>query len=159
MKLYRSALVTLAICIFLVGFAQPSEAQNFLGNFCWKLDPFPDTLRVAVTSYPDGIYGINVRWRSSSYQFMGAGAISANPTNGNTLQMAFNSGGNTANLSCNFQADLNPGSLTGPWSFQCPSSGFSNSGTLSRLVPCPSDAEPFGDEDSGPTAMGTAQEK
>jgi hypothetical protein len=135
-----------ALCVGLMATPKPVHAQTFLGNVCWQLDPFIDTLKVSLTSYPTGMYGAFVRWRASTtYQFAGAGELSPDNSVAGDYLLAFSASGNTANFSCDFQAHL----VGATWSFQCPSTGFTNSGTLT-LVACPADAAP---QEAGPTAM------
>ena len=89
-----------------------------------------------------------VRWRAgSTYQFQGAGVLSADSSNPGDLLLAFNSSGTTVNFTCNFQGKLTSG-LNGTWEFQCPSTGFTNSGTFT-FISCPAGAL----REDGPTAM------
>jgi len=134
------------LCSGLMSAAQPSEAQTFIGNYCWKLDPYPDTLRISLIAYPNSMYGAFVRWRTSSYQFQGSGLLSPDTTTAGDWRLTFWSAGNTGNFACDFQALLGAGT----WQFQCPSTGFSNSGTFTYLSTCPATAAP---EEEGPTAM------
>jgi hypothetical protein len=140
-------LLTLAlVCVGLLSTARPSEAQSFLGNYCFKLDPYTDTLRISLIAYPNNMYGAFVRWRTSTYQFQGSGLLSPDPTAGGDWRLSFSSAGNTSNFSCDFQALL--GGAT--WQFQCPSTGFTNSGTFTYLATCPTGASP---QEEGETAM------
>lgn len=152
MRKGASGLLTSALAVFLLGSAQPSQAQSFLGNYCWQFDGFSDTLLASVTAYPGANYGITVRWRAAgSYQFVGSGAIAPDPSTPGTYLMGFSSAGTTGNHSCDVQASLDTATLAGPVSVQCPSTGFLFAGTLSRVSPCPSDAAPGGEEGMGPT--------
>lgn len=135
------------VCVGLLSTARPSEAQTFVGNLCWKLDPYPDTLRISLIAYPNSIYGAFARWRTSTYQFQGSGVLSPDPTTGGDWRLTFSSAGNTPNFSCDFQALL--GAAT--WQFQCPSTGFTNSGTFTYLATCPAGASP--QQEEGETAM------
>ncbi|HEY2942280.1 MAG TPA: hypothetical protein VGN09_07595 [Vicinamibacteria bacterium] len=143
-------LTVVLLGIALLGVAQPSHAQTFLGTFCWKLDPFVDTLRIPITSYPGGIFETLVRWRAgTSYQFQGAGVLSPD-TSSTGLLLAFSSAGTTPNFACDFQGHMTSG-LNGTWEFKCNSTGFTNSGTLTFLSTCPAGSAPEASE--GRTAM------
>lgn len=126
----------------LMGAARPSEAQTL----CFKLDPFPDTLRVTLVAHPNSMYGAFVRWRTTSYQFQGSGLLSPDSTSAGDWKLTFWSAGNTANFACDFQGMI----VAKTWQFQCPSTGFANSGTLTYLPTCPATADP---QEDGPTAM------
>jgi hypothetical protein len=146
-KTFAKVLTLTLLSVGLMSTARPSEAQTFLGNFCWKLDPFVDTLRISLISYPNGMYGAFVRWRAgTAYQFQGSGLLSPDSSTPGDFLLASSSAGTTANFSCDFQGKL--GAAT--WSFQCPSTGFTNTGTLTFLAACPADAGP---QEEGPTAM------
>jgi hypothetical protein len=136
------------VSVGLLSAARPSEAQTFLGNYCFKLDPYVDTLRISLIAYPNSMYGVFVRWRASSYQFQGSGLLSPDSTTAGDWRLAFSSAGNTSNFSCDFQALL----VGATWQFQCPSTGFTNSGTFTYLATCPAGASP---QEDGPTAMPT----
>jgi hypothetical protein len=140
-----SVVVTLLVIVLVSpAFVPSAQAQSFLGNFCWQLSPFTDTLRVSVTSYPDGIYGLVVRWRpaGNAWQFQGTGAATPDASQPGNIAFAFQAGGNTYNKTCNFKATLNSSTLSGPWDFVCPATGFINSGTLTFLSSCPAAAIP-----------------
>ncbi len=125
----------------LLGAAAPSDAQTFIGTYCWKLDPFIDTLRVPLTAYPSAIYGAQVRWRAGTlYQFTGAGVLSPD-TSTTGFRLTFNSAGTTANFACDFQGHITSG-LSGTWEFKCPLTGFTNSGTLTYTPTCPATSAP-----------------
>jgi hypothetical protein len=130
------------LCVGLMSAARSSEAQTV----CFKLDPYPDTLRIRLVAYPDSMYGAFVRWRTTSYQFQGTGLLSPDTTTTGDWRLTFWSAGNTGNFACDFQALI----AAKTWQFQCPSTGFSNSGTFTYLPTCPSTAAP---QDEGPTAM------
>jgi hypothetical protein len=134
----------------LLGIAQQSQAQTYIGTYCWKLDPFSDTLRVPLTVYPGAIYGAQVRWRAgTTYQFQGAGVLSPDTSTSGYL-LAFQAAGTTSNFSCDFQGHLTSG-LNGTWEFKCPLTGFTNSGTLTYTPTCPAGASPA--VSGGRTAM------
>jgi hypothetical protein len=134
-------LTVVLIGIALLGIAPPSDAQTYIGSFCWQLDPFIDTLRIPLTVYPSGIYGAQVRWRAGTlYQFQGTGVLSPDTSTTGYL-LAFHSAGTTPNFACDFQGHLTSG-LNGTFEFKCPLTGFTNSGTLTYLPTCPATAAP-----------------
>jgi hypothetical protein len=145
-KTVAAVLKLTLLCVALTSAARPSEAQTFIGNYCWKLDPYADTLRISLIAYPNDMYGAFVRWRTASYQFQGSGLLSPDTTVPGDWRLSFWSAGNTANFACDFQALL----LAGTWEFKCPSTGFTNSGTFTYLTPCPATAAP---QEEGATAM------
>ena len=140
-----SAVVNLPVILLVSpAFVPSAPTQSFVGNFYWNLAPFSDVIRVAVTSYPDGIYGLVLRWRpvGNAWQFQGTGTATPDASQPGMIAFAFQAGGNTANKTCNLKATLNSSTLSGPWDFVCPATGFTNSGTLAFLSTCPSTAIP-----------------
>jgi hypothetical protein len=153
-------LIGLAVAVILTAMLPSSaRAAQDLGQFCWKLDPFVDTLRVDITQGTGAaaLFELHVRWRATAtagqqaaggagpatYQLLGAGAATDSLTQANSIDLGFEAVHNTAffggNRSCNFFAVINNVfTLSGPWTLQCPgTTPFTAQGTLTFVIPCP----------------------
>ncbi len=103
--------------------AQPS----YLADFCFRLEPYSDTLRVALTNTqsasprtitPSTIFAANVRWRGPGYELVGAGSLTG-PSGGPFL-MAFQASGGTSGAgikTCSFTGRITDASW--PWTSKC----------------------------------------
>jgi len=154
----RTCLVLLAVPLLLLVLSPPVLAQTFVGNFCWSLNPFTDTIQVAITEYPDGIFGLNVRWRGviagsnpfgsvfgglvgpASYQVQGSGTAAADLDSPTNVELSVAIGANSlppGNRSCTLSGAISTSTGNGSWSVLCPASAFSTGGSL-ILATCPS---------------------
>lgn len=150
-------LFTLAVVVALMAMAPATaDADGSLGQFCWKLDPFVDTMRIDVSTGagPATMFNLHARWRgATSYQLLGAGEATASLLSVGKfdlgLEMAHNTTFFGGNKSCNFFAVLDPSTLAGTWLFQCPGpTHFTNSGTFTPKTCASTDAA----EGDGPVA-------
>jgi hypothetical protein len=152
-------IMVLAVVVSLTAMLpSPSGAGQELGQFCWRLDPFVDTLRLAITLATGDAFiaELHVRWRAqaaagaqavggagpATYQLLGAGTLSDSLAQPGNLELGFEAVHNTTffggNLSCTFFAVMSPFTLNGSWSLQCPGpTPFTRTGTLAFLSPCP----------------------
>ena len=156
----RTRLVFFVVPLALLAMSSPAPAQTFIGNVCWALDPFTDTIRVAVTEHPDGIFGLNVRWRgvfmpgntfgtvlaglsgTPDYQLQGTGTASVDLGDPGSVVLSVAALGNSASLppakeNCTLNGAISTGTLNGTWSVLCPAAGFFRTGTLTFLNSCP----------------------
>lgn len=137
----------------------PAGAAQELGQFCWRLEPFVDTLRVAVTQATGtpALFELHGRWRATAaqgeqavggagpatYQLLGAGTATDSLTQPASIELGFEAVHNTAffggNFSCNLVALINNlFTLSGSWNLQCPGpTPFTAQGTFTFLSPCP----------------------
>jgi hypothetical protein len=136
----------------------PAGAGTELGQFCWKLDPFVDTLRLAITQANGDapLFELHGRWRATAtagqqaaggagpatYQLLGAGTLTASLTQPNNFDLGFEAVHNTTffggNFSCDFFAVITQFNLSGPWTLQCPgATPFTAKGTLTFVGACP----------------------
>ena len=150
----------LAVVVILTALLpSPAGAGQDLGQFCWKLDPFVDTLRLSVTlaSGAASLFELHGRWRAiaiagqqaaggagpATYQLLGAGTATESLTPPGSIDLGFEAVHNTTffggNFSCNFFAVINNlFTLSGSWQLQCPgTTPFTAQGTLTFLNPCP----------------------
>jgi len=132
-----------------------ARAAFDLGQFCWRLSPFVDVIRISweqMAPNSQGLYALTMRWRASTaYQVLGSGAGSFDPSNGNSFAIGLTGAQNkntafNGNKTVSLFALLNPITLSGSWLLQAPSASgavFNNSGTLTFLPSCPvgSDAD------------------
>jgi hypothetical protein len=152
-------LASLAVVMLLTAMLPSSaRAGTELGQFCWKLDPFVDTLRLAITQSAGAapIFELHVRWRATAttgqqaaggagparYQLLGAGTITDSLTQPSNFDLGFEAVHNTTffggNFSCDFFAVLSQFNLSGSWNLQCPGpTPFTAKGTLTFLGTCP----------------------
>jgi hypothetical protein len=153
-------MIGLAVVVILTATRpSPAGAAQELGQFCWRLDPFVDTLRVAITQATGApaLFELHGRWRAAAtagqqaaggagpatYQLLGAGTATDSLTQPSSIELGFEAVHNTTffggNLSCNFFAVINNlFTLSGPWTLQCPgTTPFTAQGTLTFLSPCP----------------------
>lgn len=117
-----------------------SNAGTDIGQFCWTMSPFIDTLRISVNQAGGSaadVFEMHVRWRAAGfYQLLGAGlATGSFPTTGSFdvgIVAAHNTTSFGANQICNLYARISPSTLGGPWTLKCPGAAadFTNSGTL-----------------------------
>ena len=153
-------MIGLAVVVLLTAMLPgPTGAGQDLGQFCWRLDPFVDTLRLAITlSTGDAaLFELHSRWRATAtqgeqaaggagpatYQLLGAGSASDSLTQPSSIDLGLQVVHNTTffggNSSCNFFAVINNlFTLSGSWTLQCPgATPFTAQGTLTILNPCP----------------------
>jgi hypothetical protein len=149
MSLVRTALVV-AIVAFLAGVgAGTAHAETDLGQYCFKLDPAIDTIRVGLTSL-DGdatLVQVAFRWRNGApgFQIIGTGVITESTLPGGAFEMALLGSHNngdvfSGNKVCSIFAVLSFPGLSGPWQVTCTGAGgavppFTSSGTL-NFIPC-----------------------
>ena len=150
----------LAVVVILTALLpSPVGAGQDLGQFCWKLDPFVDTLRLTVTlaTGDAALFELHGRWRAiatagqqaaggagpATYQLLGAGTATESLTQPISIDLGFEAVHNTTffggNRSCNFFAVINNlFTLSGSWTLQCPgTTPFMTQGTFTLLSPCP----------------------
>jgi hypothetical protein len=157
-KVTRGMVVLAVVVILTAMLPSSARAGTELGQFCWKLDPFVDTLRLAITQATGAapIFELHGRWRATAaagqqaaggagpatYQLLGAGTITDSLTQPNNFDLGFEAVHNTTffggNFSCDLFAVLSVFNLSGPWTLQCPGpTPFTAKGTLTFLIPCP----------------------
>jgi hypothetical protein len=142
--------------------AVPVAAETDLGQFCWKLDPFVDIMRLSVKQAdgPEAIFPIEGRIRANAtagqqavggagpavYQLLMSGSVSDTVGNPNTLDAGASAVHNTAffggNMGCNFHGVINVSfpPLSGTYEVECPGPvPYTKSGTLTFLSPCPAE--------------------
>jgi hypothetical protein len=158
--LIARGIMSLAAVVLLTGMLPSlAGAGQDLGQFCWRLDPFVDTLRLSVTQ-ADGaaaLFELHARWRATAaageqaaggagpatYQLLGAGTASNSLTQPGSIDLALDAVHNTTffggNRSCGFFAVINNlFTLSGSWTLQCPgTTPFTTQGTFTFLSPCP----------------------
>jgi hypothetical protein len=150
----------LAVVVILTALLpSPGGAGQDLGQFCWKLDPFVDTLRLTITQATGAaaLFELHGRWRATAtagqqaaggagpatYQLLGAGTATESLTQPSSIDLGFEAVHNTTffggNFSCNFFAVINNVfTLSGTWNLQCPgTTPFTADGTLTFQSPCP----------------------
>ena len=153
-------MISLAVAVVLTAMLpSPTGAAQELGQFCWRLEPFVDTLRVAVTQATGTptLFELHGRWRATAaqgeqaaggagpatYQLLGAGTATDSLTQPASIELGFEAVHNTAffggNFSCNLFAVINNlFTLSGSWNLQCPGpTPFTAQGTFTFLSPCP----------------------
>jgi hypothetical protein len=123
--------------------AQVDEA--FLGEFCWVMEPYIDTIKVRV--FKDGeFYHFYGRWRAAGFYSVAiAGSAAMDPDYGMADFQFLATDYQDLGITWWFHAKLGAG-FNGPWAFET-TDGFTNSGTLTRLT-CTGDMVR-----SGPNAM------
>jgi hypothetical protein len=150
----------LAVVVILTALLpSPAGAGQDLGQFCWKLDPFVDTLRLTVTQATGAaaLFELHGRWRATAiagqqaaggdgpatYQLLGAGTATESLTPQGSIDLGFEAVHHTTffggNFSCNLFAVINNVfTLSGSWTLQCPGpTTFEAEGTLTSQNPCP----------------------
>jgi hypothetical protein len=150
----------LAVVVLLTSMlSSPAGAGQELGQFCWKLDPFVDTLRLVITQSTGAasLFELHGRWRATAtagqqaaggagpatYQLLGAGTLTDSHTQPGSIDLGFEAVHNTTFFGGNFSCDLfavinNLFTLSGSWQLQCPgTTPFTAQGTLTFLNPCP----------------------
>jgi hypothetical protein len=157
-KVTRGMVVLAVVVILTAMLPSSARAGTELGQFCWKLDPFVDILRLAITQSAGAapIFELHVRWRATAttgqqaaggagparYQLLGAGTITDSLTQPSNFDLGFEAVHNTTffggNFSCDFFAVLSQFNLSGSWNLQCPGpTPFTAKGTLTFLGTCP----------------------
>jgi hypothetical protein len=153
------AMIGLAVVVILTamlpGSAGAQEGPTFLGQHCWALNPFIDTLRMSVTQAPGegDLFELNIRWRAmggnaaggagATYQLLGTGTGTTSITDPNSIEFAFGAVQNTpafgGNPSCDFFAVISIFTLNGTWATLCTggTTPFTTQGTLTFASPCP----------------------
>jgi hypothetical protein len=147
-------MISLAVVVILTAMLpSPAGAQplEHIGNFCWSLNPFVDTLLLEVTSV-NTVFALDGRGRATGgnaaggangvYQLLGSGTATPSITQGNTIDVGFQAVHNTTffggNHGCNLYASINTLSLNGTWALQCPGpTTFTTQGNLISANPCP----------------------
>ena len=157
--LIARGIMSLAAVVLLTGMLpSPAGAGVDLGQFCWRLDPFVDTLRLSITAAIGAapLFELHGRWRATAtagqraaggagpatYQLLGAGAATESLTQPGNIDLALEAVHNTTffggNHGCNVYAAINPLSLNGTWTLQCPGPTlFTTQGTLTFVLPFP----------------------
>lgn len=163
-------LIGLAVVVILTAMLPgPAGAQQVLGEHCWTLNPFVDTLRLAITlpvvlpptptTPVSDILELHGRWRATAaagqqaaggagpatYQLLGAGTGTTSVTLPNSIEFGFTAVNNTAffegNPSCDLFFVVNNMDLNGTWIARCSgTSPFTAQGTVTFVSPCP---DPF----------------
>lgn len=136
--------------------ADPAE---YVGQFCWKLNPYVDVIRVPIQWHPEEavpIFEIHGLIKAEAeagqnavggpgpvtYQLLGAGTV-AYGLAPNAYDVGFQATHNKSthfggNRGCNFYASLNA-FLGGSWHMECPgTTTYVKSGTVT-LIGCPED--------------------
>jgi hypothetical protein len=152
--------MSLAVVVILAAMLpNPARAGVDLGQFCWRLDPFVDTLRLSITAAIGAapLFDLHGRVRATAtagqqaaggvgpaaYQLLGAGTATDSLTQPGSIDLGLEVVHNTTffggNPSCNFFAVINNQfTLSGSWTLQCPgTTPFTAQGTLTFLIPCP----------------------
>jgi hypothetical protein len=152
----------LAVVVILTALLpSPAGAGQDLGQFCWKLDPFVDTLRLTVTQGCGAatLFELHGRWRAAAtagqqaaggagpatYQLLGAGTATESLTQPGSIDLRFEAGHNTTFFEGKFSCSLfavidNVFALSGSWNLQCPGpSSFTTQGILTFQSPCPAE--------------------
>jgi hypothetical protein len=152
--------IGLAVVVILTAMLpSPAAAAEDLGQFCWRLDPFVDTLRLAITQATGAaaLFELHGRWRATAtageqavggagpatYQLLGTGTATDSLTQPGSIELGFEAAHNTTffggNFSCNLFAVINNlFTLSGSWNLQCPGpTPFTAQGTFTFLSPCP----------------------
>jgi hypothetical protein len=153
-------MIGLAVVVILAAMLpNPARAGVDLGQFCWRLDPFVDTLRLSITAAIGAapLFELHGRVRATAtagqqaaggvgpaaYQLLGAGTATDSLTQPGSIDLGLEAVHNTTffggNPSCNFFAVINNQfTLSGSWTLQCPGTTlFTAQGTLTFLIPCP----------------------
>jgi hypothetical protein len=151
-------MIGLAVVVILTAMlSSPAGAQQEaqLGQFCWTLNPFVDTIRLSITqgSSPAAIFELHGRWLANAaagqqaaggagpanYQLLGAGTATDSTTLPNSFEAGFQAVHNTTffgnNRGCNLYTVIDNMTLNGSWSLQC--GPFTNQGNLTHVTPCP----------------------
>jgi len=148
MKRFKTvkSMMALVAVVIVVAFTAPARthAATELGDMCWTLDPFIDTLRINVTQADltdAGLFqSLHGRWRATGlYQLPVTGHMSDSDATPGTL--AFGISGSVSlspgtNDSVALYANLNPGTLSGPFSIVVASTSpvGRNSGTMTPVA-------------------------
>jgi hypothetical protein len=149
-------MIGLAMVVILTAMLPSPAGAQQLGDFCWTLNPFVDTIRLAITQAGGQIFQLNGRWLANAsagqqaaggagpatYQLLGSGTASVSVTLPNSFEAGFQAAHNTTffggNRGCNLFAVIDNLSLNGSWTLQCPGpTPFSNQGTLTFVSTCP----------------------
>ena len=147
----------LAVVVILTAMLpSPAGAQSDqLGQFCWTLNPFVDTLLLEITQGAQ-VFELHGRWLANAsagqqaaggagpaiYQLLGAGTATTSVTLPNSFEGGFQAVHNTTffggNRGCNLYTVIDNLTLDGSWTLQCPGpTPFTNQGTLTFVSPCP----------------------
>jgi hypothetical protein len=158
--LIAQGIMSLAAVVLLTGMLpNPARAGVDLGQFCWRLDPFVDTLRLSITAAIGAapLFELHGRVRATAtagqqaaggvgpaaYQLLGAGTATDSLTQPGSIDLGLEAVHNTTffggNPGCNFFAVINNQfTLSGSWRLQCPGpTPFMAQGTLTFLIQCP----------------------
>lgn len=141
------SLIALVVLVALTAFAPAKTgADTEVGEFCWQLSPFPDTLKLtAVQADSDAespFWALHGRWRAGgAYEIEVSGHVSNSNAPSGTLAFGLSGslqqdvfGDNRRGI--NLGASLNPVSQSGPFAISSPGSTFfTNTGTLNP-IPC-----------------------
>jgi hypothetical protein len=125
---------------------------DFLGNFCWNLDPFIDNIELAVTEN-GGHFLVHGKWVATSAYFIPV--VGNASVEGSTAHLGLHGTNNTTAFSgfndCTMDAILDLTTLTGPQTIDCGAGGFTGSATLVPIAcPIPDNVSP----DGGAGSMG-----
>jgi hypothetical protein len=139
----RNVALIFAALIVIVGSGTSYAAgtDGFIGVFCWKLDPFSDTIKVAVRD-DGGVFQLNGRWNLGSSYTAIAGSAAADTSGLDFYYTASNLADASLPNSWFFHAKIaSPTALNGTWTFKR-DDGFVNNGTFTFLAACPPTATP-----------------
>lgn len=135
----------LLVAVVLVGAlmlftAAPARAGNFIGEFCWGLSPFIDTLKLSVSSGGKQ-YEAHGSWAAAgAYEMAAVG--SAFIRGDGKIEFGIDAVNYWATMfadahSVVLRAVLSASTLSGPWTLSGVDKVFTNSGTLTPKA-CPS---------------------
>jgi hypothetical protein len=145
-------MIGLAMVVILTAMLPSSAAAQQLGDFCWTLNPFVDTIRLSITQAGGQILQLNGRWLAKggnaaggaggTYQLLGSGTATVSVTLPNSFEAGFQAAHNTTffggNQGCNLFAVIDNLTLNGSWTLQCPGpTPFRAQGTLTFVSTCP----------------------
>jgi hypothetical protein len=147
-----TAILVLGVVAMVAG-GGTAYAGTLLGELCWQMNPFIDTIRLALDSDGPIQLPVHGRWRAGSlYSIAISGTIAVDPVHGG-LDLSFTGADYSDpafSNSWDFHAKLagsGPNPLNGPWFFRR-DDGFTNSGALALLPNCQGTTE----DSTGPTA-------
>jgi hypothetical protein len=148
-------MIGLAVVVILTAMLPSPAGAQQVQEFCWNLDPFVDTLLLAIPQ-GDVVSPLNGRWRANapagqqavggagpaSYQLLGTGTATTSAALPNSFEAGFQAVHNTTffggNLGCNLYAVVDNLTLNGSWTAQCPGpTPFTKQGTLTFVSTCP----------------------
>lgn len=131
----------LFLAVVVIFLAPVSANAGFLGEYCWKLDPFSDVIKVSVEQNGKH-YDIHGIWKASVMAAVDGSAVVV----GDDIELHYTSTDLIdTGWSWHFHAKMGP-TLNGTWAFERNDS-FTNSGTFTSIS-CPTSLP----ETTGPDA-------